>query len=232
MTAVTVKKFADQIGVSEERLLQQLQNAGVLDKTIDGDLDDAEKTKLLSYLRGEVKSESTDTQGSITLNRRTSSVVKQTSRTGGARTIHVELKKRRTYVKRGDLQRQQADARKAAEAEQAARLAAEEEAEAKIKAKAEAQEKADAERKAAEEAEQLQAEQESKSTPVESEVPAPGDLPVPPAEHKTAGRREDKPRKKKGRDKATGDQELHLAGGKRGRRKARPTIKPLSLIHI
>ena len=61
MTAVTVKKFADQIGVSEERLLQQLQNAGVLDKTIDGDLDDAEKTKLLSYLRGEVKSESTDT---------------------------------------------------------------------------------------------------------------------------------------------------------------------------
>ena len=99
MTAVTVKKFADQIGVSEERLLQQLQNAGVLDKTIDGDLDDAEKTKLLSYLRGEVKSESTDTQGSITLNRRTSSVVKQTSRTGGARTIHVELKKRRTYIK-------------------------------------------------------------------------------------------------------------------------------------
>ena len=39
MTAVTVKKFADQIGVSEERLLQQLQNAGVLGKTIDGDLD-------------------------------------------------------------------------------------------------------------------------------------------------------------------------------------------------
>ncbi len=229
MTAVTVKKFADQIGVSEERLLQQLQNAGVLDKTIDGDLDDAEKTKLLSYLRGEVKSESTDTQGSITLNRRTSSVVKQTSRTGGARTIHVELKKRRTYIKRGDLQRQQADARKAAEAEQAARLAAEEEAEAKIKAKAEAQEKADAERKAAEEAEQLQADQESKSTPVESEVPAPGDLPVPPAEHKTAGRREDKPRKRKGRDKASGDQELHLAGGKRGRRKARPTIKPRKL---
>ena len=38
MTAVTVKRFAEQIGVSEERLLQQLKNAGVLDKTIDGDL--------------------------------------------------------------------------------------------------------------------------------------------------------------------------------------------------
>jgi len=94
MTAVTVKRFAEQIGVSEDRLLQQLENAGVLDKTIDGDLDDTEKTKLLAYLRGELEPESTDSQGSITLNRRTSSVVKQTSRTGGARTIHVELKKR------------------------------------------------------------------------------------------------------------------------------------------
>ena len=43
MTAVTVKRFAEQIGVSEERLLQQLKNAGVLDKTIDGDLDGAEE---------------------------------------------------------------------------------------------------------------------------------------------------------------------------------------------
>ena len=180
MTAVTVKRFAEQIGVSEDRLLQQLKNAGVLDKTIDGDLDDAEKTKLLAYLRGELELESTDSQGSITLNRRTSSVVKQTSRTGGARTIHVELKKRRTYIKRGDLQRQQADARKAVEAEQAARLAAEAEAEAKIKAKAEAQEMADAERKAAEEAEQMQADQESKPSAVEPEVPVPGEVPVPP----------------------------------------------------
>ena len=73
---------------------------------------------------------------------------------------------------------------------------------------------ADAERKAAEEAEQMQADQESKPSAVEPEVPVPGDVPVPPTEHKAAGRREDKPRKKKGRDKASGDQELHLAAGK------------------
>jgi len=48
---VTVKRFAEQIGVSEDRLLQQLYNAGVLDKTIDGDLDDADRTRLLYYLR-------------------------------------------------------------------------------------------------------------------------------------------------------------------------------------
>ena len=46
-----------------------------LNEFIEVNLDDAEKTKLLSYLRGEVKPESTATQGSITLNRRTSSVV-------------------------------------------------------------------------------------------------------------------------------------------------------------
>ena len=42
MTAVTVKRFAEQIGVSEERLLEQLKNAGVLDKTIEkySELDD------------------------------------------------------------------------------------------------------------------------------------------------------------------------------------------------
>ena len=229
MAAVTVKRFAEQIGVTEERLLQQLENAGVVDKTIDGELDDAEKTKLLSYLRGELEPEPTTSQGSITLNRRTSSVVKQTSRTGGARTIHVELKKRRTYIKRGDLQRQQADARKAAEAEEAARLAAKAEAEAKLKAAAEAQEKADAEREAAEKVKQMQADQQSMSVAAEPEAPAPDKVPLPPAEHKSTGRREDKPRKKKGRDKAPGDQELHLAAGKRGRRKARPAIKPRKL---
>jgi len=225
MTAVTVKRFAEQIGVSEERLLQQLKDAGVSDKTTDGDLDDVEKTKLLSYLRGDSGPESTDSQGSITLKRRTTSIVKQTSRTGGARTVHVELKKRRTYIKRGDLQRQQADARKAAEAEIAARVAAEVEAEAKLKAKA----KEEAERKAAEEEELKRASLESKPNAVGPEVRVPGDVAAPPAEHKTAGRREDKTRKKKGRDKAFGDQELHLVAGKRSRRKARPAIKPRKL---
>ena len=54
-------------------------------------------------------------------------------------------------------------------------------------------------------------------------------MPVPATEHKGAGRREEKPRKKKGRDKASGDQELHLAAGKRRRRKARPVTKPRTL---
>ena len=130
MAAVTVKKLAEQIGVSSERLNQQLEAAGVSSKNAEGDLDDKEKETLLAYLRGGNASTDSDLQRRITLKRRTTSAVRQTSRTGGARTVHVEVKKRRTYVKRGDLQRQQQVAREAAEAETAARLAAEEEAKA------------------------------------------------------------------------------------------------------
>ena len=136
MAAVTVKKFAEQIGVSSERLLQQLEAAGISTKNAEGDLDDKEKETLLAYLRGGEASIAADPQRSITLKRRTTSAVRQTSRTGGARTVHVEVKKRRTYVKRGDLQRQQQVAREFAETEKAARLAAEEQAKAKAEGKA------------------------------------------------------------------------------------------------
>ena len=142
MAEVTVKNLAEQIGISSERLLQQLEAAGISSKNAEGNLDDKEKEVLLAYLRGGDASTASEPQRRITLKRRTTSAVRQTSRTGGARTVHVEVKKRRTYVKRGDLQRQQQVAREAAEAEQAAKLAAEEEA----------KEKAEAEKKAAEEA--------------------------------------------------------------------------------
>ena len=140
MAAVTVKKLAEQIGVSSERLIQQLEAAGISSKNAEGDLDDKEKETLLAYLRGGNASTDSDLQRRITLKRRTTSAVRQTSRTGGARTVHVEVKKRRTYVKRGDLQRQQQVAREAAEADKAARLAAEEEAKAKVEAEKKAAE--------------------------------------------------------------------------------------------
>jgi len=227
MAAVTVKKFAEQIGVSSERLLQQLEAAGISTKNAEGDLDDKEKETLLAYLRGGDASIAADPQRSITLKRRTTSAVRQTSRTGGARTVHVEVKKRRTYVKRGDLQRQQQVAREAAEAEKAARLAAEEQAKAKAEAEKKAVEEAaaqaaEAEAKAKEQSDQLS----QADTPT---VAAPELAVIPPGDAKPSGRREDKPRKKKGKDRSTGEEELHLAGGKRGRRKSRSTTKPRKL---
>ena len=227
MAAVTVKKLAEQIGVSSERLIQQLEAAGISSKNAEGDLDDKEKETLLAYLRGGNASTDSDLQRRITLKRRTTSAVRQTSRTGGARTVHVEVKKRRTYVKRGDLQRQQQVAREAAEAEKAARLAAEEEAKAKVEAEKKAAEEAAA--KAAEEEARTNEESEQKPE-VEAPIAAAPELAiVPPADAKPSSRREDKPRKKKGKDRAGGEEELHLAGGKRGRRKSRPVTKPRKL---
>ena len=48
---VTVKRFAEQIHVSQGRLLQQIKNAGVLGKTVDSYFDETDKTRLLHYLR-------------------------------------------------------------------------------------------------------------------------------------------------------------------------------------
>ena len=87
MAEVSVKVFAQQVGISDEKLLQQLAAAGITGKNVDASLSDDEKVTLLSYLRG--ASETTATpRRKITLNRKTTSEIKQTSRGGTARTHH------------------------------------------------------------------------------------------------------------------------------------------------
>ncbi len=226
MPSVDIKKLAEQIGVSGDKLLQQLDKAGIRGKDAGGTLDDAERDTLLSYLRGgKARASAEGVQQKVTLSRRTTSAVKQNSRTGPSRTVHVEVKKRRTYVRRGDLQRQQEEAQQAAREEEEARqreqAQAEAEAQARIVAAEEEKKKAeDAAKNAAAEA----ATQESGAVPQD-----PGVAPVAPAEDKPAGRREEKPKKRKGKGKPATGGELHMALGKRGRRKPRQAIKPRKL---
>jgi len=226
MPVVAIKKLAEQIGVAPEKLLQQLAAAGVSGKEADDMLDDDERSTLLAYLRGgKAAPEASKPQEKVTLNRRTTTAVKQSSRTGGSRTVHVEVKKRRTYVRRGELQRQQE------EAEQAAREA-EEAKEREKQAQLEAEERAKQEAAAAAEAEQAAqtAEAEAAAEAVQAvpnEAPAPA--PVPPEEAKSTGRREDKPKKRKGKGRGESGGELHLAEGKRGKRRPRQPIKPRRL---
>ena len=115
MADVAVKLFAEQIGVEDDRLLQQLEAAGIPGKALEDMLSDQEKEKLLTYLRGESNGSDAQPRQRITLKRRTTSQVRQTSRTGPTRTVHVEVKKRRTLVRRGELQRQQEASQRAAE---------------------------------------------------------------------------------------------------------------------
>lgn len=104
MTQVSIKNFAEQIGIPSDRLLQQLDDAGVSGKTATDYLSDDEKTTLLGYLRRDHSDRVSLRSGKITLKQKTTSQIKQRSRTGVARTIHVEVRKRRTFVRRSLLE--------------------------------------------------------------------------------------------------------------------------------
>lgn len=115
MSEVTIHRFAKQIGVSIEKLLDQLEHAGIGGKSEDDLLEADEKVKLLQFLQGGSARRADNPH--ITLKRKTTNEIKQTSRTGAARTVHVEVKKRRTFVKRSVLEEQQAEeARRRADA--------------------------------------------------------------------------------------------------------------------
>ena len=226
MPVVAIKKLAEQIGLPPEKLLEQLSAAGVSGKAADDTLDDTERSTLLAFLRGgKTTAETPKPQEKVTLNRRTTTAVKQSSRAGGSRTVHVEVKKRRTYVRRGELQRQQE------EAEQAAREAAEaKEREQQAKQEAEERAKQEAAAAAEEEAQKRQAEAAARAAEVEArpaEHPTPA--PVSPPENKITTRRDEKPKKRKGKGRADSGGELHLAEGKRGKRRPRQPIKPRRL---
>jgi translation initiation factor IF-2 len=111
MADTTIKAFATQIGVPPERLLQQLVAAGISDKGVDGSLTDDEKMTLLGYLRIHHGSESSGTK--ITLKHKSVSQIKQATRTGPARTVQVEVRKKRTFVKRSTIEEENAAAQAA-----------------------------------------------------------------------------------------------------------------------
>ncbi|HIM70621.1 MAG TPA: translation initiation factor IF-2 [Gammaproteobacteria bacterium] len=222
MAEVAVKRFAEQIGVEDSRLLQQLEAAGIPGKSLEDVLSDQEKEKLLGYLKGEANGSTGEPRQRVTLKRRTTSQVRQTSRTGGARTVHVEVKKRRTLVRRGDLQRQK---------DEVDRAAAEKEAAANAKVEAQARDLAEAaENAAAAEALRVAAELQASSAAKEATagevVPdtARGALPAAPKEAPAADR-DDKPKRKRTKERVDNREELHVVAGKRGRRKPRPAVR-------
>ncbi|MGW8247700.1 MAG: translation initiation factor IF-2 associated domain-containing protein, partial [Acidiferrobacterales bacterium] len=126
MASTTIKGFAEQIGVEPSILLKQLASAGIEGKKANDSLTDDEKLTLLTFLRK--GQEEPGAKKKITLKRKTTSQVKQSTRGGPARTVQVEVRKKRTYVKRTDIeaerQAEEEAARKAEEEKQAAEEAA------------------------------------------------------------------------------------------------------------
>lgn len=105
MTNVTVRQLADTLNISLDKLVAQLENAGLDISGADDVLDDVEKRKLLSHLRKSHGKES-NTHSSpkqVVLTRRKTQVLQQTKVPGRSpKTVSVEVRKRRTYVKRSE----------------------------------------------------------------------------------------------------------------------------------
>ncbi|NDC60411.1 MAG: translation initiation factor IF-2 [Betaproteobacteria bacterium] len=101
MTITTVAEFAKELKKSPTTLLEQLNSAGVAKTAVSDKLTDADKQKLLGFLKA---SHGTDTpeRKKITLVKKSTSEIKQADATGKARTIQVEVRKKRTFVKRDD----------------------------------------------------------------------------------------------------------------------------------
>lgn len=101
MSSTTVAEFANELKKSTETLLEQLKSAGVAKSAPSDSLTDADKQKLLGYLQAS-HGTATPERKKITLVKKSTSEIKQADATGKARTIQVEVRKKRTFIKRDD----------------------------------------------------------------------------------------------------------------------------------
>ncbi|AHI64837.1 translation initiation factor IF-2 [Burkholderia thailandensis] len=118
MASNNVAQFAAELKMPAGVLLEQLQAAGVQKASEDDALSETDKARLLDHLRKSHGATDGDKR-KITLTRRHTSEIKQADATGKARTIQVEVRKKRTFVKRDDVSETGADQAQAQTDEQA-----------------------------------------------------------------------------------------------------------------
>ena len=97
MTATTVSQFAVELKMPVASLLEQLDKAGVGKQGSADALTDQDKSRLLEYLR---RAHGDESKTKITLTRKQTSEIKATDAHGRARTVQVEVRKKRVLVKR------------------------------------------------------------------------------------------------------------------------------------
>ncbi len=101
MAVTTVAQLAVELNRPAAALLEQLQSAGVSKASTDDALTESDKERLLDYLRSTHGTAGAERK-KITLTRKSTSEIKQADSSGKARTIQVEVRKKRTFVKRDD----------------------------------------------------------------------------------------------------------------------------------
>jgi len=178
MSDVTVSQLAADVGIPLDRLLRQLDEAGISKTGGDDPISDDEKRELLDFLRqshGKAARPESAEPRKVTLKRKTLSELRQ-PQTGGpvrgpaargavqrgaSKTVSVEVRRKRTYVKRSTLE----ETDKAREEAEAARraLAEQDLTKRQIEEENEARRRAEEERRRLEEEERLRAEEAKKA---------------------------------------------------------------------
>jgi translation initiation factor IF-2 len=102
MASTNVAQFATELKMSEDLLLTQLKAAGVSKASASDVLSKEDKDKLLDHLRRAHGVAPDAEKQKITLTRKETTEIKQADATGKSRTIQVEVRKKRTFVKRDD----------------------------------------------------------------------------------------------------------------------------------
>ncbi|MGO1460684.1 MAG: translation initiation factor IF-2 [Oleiphilaceae bacterium] len=203
MAEVTVKQLAEDVGAPVDRLLKQIVEAGLKARSETDSVTSDEKQQLLTYLRKAHGDANAEPQ-KITLKRKTTTTLKA----GKAKAVNVEVRKRRTYVKRAEVQPEEEVAAPAApedvQQEQIAEPVKAEQPASVETPKAETDAPSDvASKDVAAPEEQAAAEKaEPKKAPEPEPTPAPADMPIPPPEGENKGR---KPKKKKEAVRGRGD---------------------------
>jgi len=222
MADVSVTQFADVVGISVDRLLEQLNEAGVKVDSADTTITDDEKMTLLSFLKAKHESEGKTTEPKkITLNRKSTSELKVTGTHGKNKSVTVEVRKKRTYVKRSVIEEE--EEAKAAE-EKAAREKIEAEKQAVIDEEQRQQDEVLAQRQAivdeeerkkaaaVEEKERLAAEEQARKE-AEEAAKKQAEAPASDKDKRGKGKKSDKAETRYGR------KELHVNAAKSGNRK-------------
>ncbi len=233
MTGVTVKQFAEQVGISVERLLAQLADAGLPAKAADDTINDDEKGQLLSHLRrAHGRGEDTTEPTRITLRRKTVSELKVPAdkarlrvRPGAVgakpvptKTVSVEVRKKKTYVKRSLVVDE--EAQKLAE-----EVAQREELEARERARLEEEQRRQREyedqRRAEEESARAEAEARRRAEEERAKQAAarPAERPAPAAEEDRGKKKRGEPAMRERVEDRLGRAELHVDASKAGKRK-------------
>jgi translation initiation factor IF-2 len=102
MASTTVAQLAAELNRSAAALLEQLQSAGVSKASTDDALTESDKERLLDHLRTAHGTVAGAERKKITLTRKSTSEIKQADSSGKARTIQVEVRKKRTFIKRDE----------------------------------------------------------------------------------------------------------------------------------